>query len=403
MIYNMKEHHGVKLLRTNTFFNVPLVLAIFASTLLSFASTVYAQEQAQPTDQKNRENPSGVVRIRNLFGNDVVNSSNQQKNKTDEIRKKKRAGLLIDLREEMRRFVQSISEFARGHNPNFVIIVKDGLELLVKRDIVDETRISPARTYMRSIDGILAEGLFDSDGAPNKPILSDRQRNLLSRADNAHKNGIRVFTLDIGEGRAVIDNVFAQASNHGYISLVSNQPFSEIASLPTYPKRPFNENPNSIITLDQVKNFFVVSNSQSFGREDQFTLTLHGNNYDMVVVDVFHNRMPLSRRAVETLKYKKIGTKRLVLAMMDLGAGASYAYYWKSNWQEGYPEWIDAPVRGDPDRYNVKFWHPGWQQIINGNSNSYVYGLIAQGFDGVVISGVEAFKFFEAGGQEEAD
>ena len=123
----------------------------------------------------------------------------------------------------------------------------------------------------------------------------------------------------------------------------------------------------------------------------------------MVIVDVFHNRMPLSRQAVETLKYKKIGTKRLVLAMMNLGAGESYAYYWKNNWQEGYPEWIDAPVRGDPDRYNVKFWHPGWQQIINGDNNSYVYGLIAQGFDGVVISGVEAFKFFESGGQEESD
>ena len=139
--------------------------------------------------------------------------------------------MLIDLREEMRKFVQSISEFARGHNPNFIIIVKDGLELLVKRDIIDETRKSPARTYMRSIDGILAEGLFNSNGAPNKPILSDRQRDLLSRADDAHKNGIRVFTLDMGEGRALIDNIFAQASNHGYISLVSNQPFTRVSSV----------------------------------------------------------------------------------------------------------------------------------------------------------------------------
>ena len=38
-------------------------------------------------------------------------------------------------------------------------------------------------------------------------------------------------------------------------------------------------------------------------------------NYDAVIVDVFHGRLPLTRQAVETLKYKKIGSRRLVLAV----------------------------------------------------------------------------------------
>ncbi|MBM09472.1 MAG: hypothetical protein CMF69_07845 [Magnetovibrio sp.] len=387
----------------NKFLPALMAFSIFTSALTLIAPISLAQQQTRQGDQKSSDGSTGVVRIRNLFGTEIVNQSNREKDKNDISSTKRGAEMLIDLREEMRKFVQSISVFARSNNPNFAIVVKDGLELLVKRDIIDETRISPARTYMRSLDGILAEGLFDNNGTNSKQNLSDRQRRLLSRADTAHKNGIKVFTLDIGEGRATIDNVFARASTYGYVSLVSSNPFTDISSLPTYPKRPFNENPNSVIALDQVKNFIVISNSQPFGREDQFTLALHGNNYDMVVVDVFHNRMPLSHRAIETLKYKKIGTKRLVLAMMDLGAAASYAYYWKNNWRQGYPEWLDMPLRGDPDRFNVKYWHPGWQQIINGDNNSYIYGLIAQGFDGVVISGVEAFKFFEAGGQEETD
>ena len=88
MGYNIKLHYGVKLLRPNAFFNAALVLAIFASALLSFAPTVFAQEQAQPTGQKTRDPSSGVVRIRNLFGTDIINPSSRRKDKIDNSRDK---------------------------------------------------------------------------------------------------------------------------------------------------------------------------------------------------------------------------------------------------------------------------------------------------------------------------
>jgi len=130
---------------------------------------------------------------------------------------------------------------------------------------------------------------------------------------------------------------------------------------------------------------------------------MHDTNYDMVVVEVFHGRRPLSRRAVETLKYKKIGTKRLVLAYMDVGSAAAYHYYWQPGWREGSPAWISAPQRDDPDRYRVEFWQPDWQQVIFGDTNSFTYGLIAQGFDGVVIDGLDTVQYFEGGGEEEEE
>jgi cysteinyl-tRNA synthetase len=309
--------------------------------------------------------------------------------------------VLLNLREEMRKFIQSISGYARRTKPNFVIIVQDGLELMVKRDDIDENKVAPARTYMRSIDGVLAQGLFYDPKTPGRPPPPDRQRGMLGRAQHALDAGLRVFTLDFGQGKQLIDDVHKQAGSRGYIAQVANEPFEDISELPNYPERPFGENPGSIVSLRQVKNFAIVTNSQRYGREDEFALAMHDNNYDMLIVEVFHGRKPLSRQAVETLKYKKLGARRLVLASMNLGAAASYAYYWKNTWREGSPGWINAPVRGDPDRYNVQFWNPGWQQIIYGNPNSYVYGLIAQGFDGVVLTGVKAFKFFEGGGEEE--
>ena len=69
-------------------------------------------------------------------------------------------GLSVDLRQQMRAFIQSISKFTRRYHPNFFIITRGGLELLIKRDPVEEIRYSPARTYMRSINGVLMEGLY---------------------------------------------------------------------------------------------------------------------------------------------------------------------------------------------------------------------------------------------------
>ena len=66
----------------------------------------------------------------------------------------------IDYKEEMRLFIQDISQFSRNYNPNFVVIVENALELLTKTDFTDEELVMPARTYTRSIDGVMEVGLF---------------------------------------------------------------------------------------------------------------------------------------------------------------------------------------------------------------------------------------------------
>jgi len=306
---------------------------------------------------------------------------------------------LIDYREELRKFVQSISKFARSYNPNFAVLANGGLDLMVKRDPIDQTKIAPARAYMRAIDGVIQEGMFfdvsrgdKPFGAPTNPA---RQKALLQMAAFAQRNGLKVFAMDFGTGKAVVDAARKAALKRRFVSLVVDTPSTDIHSLPAYPLRPFAENPDNILSLDMVRNFAVIRNSAPFGHEDQFALDMHETNYDMMAVEVFHGRQPLSKRAVETLKYKKIGSRRLVLAYMNIGSAASYHYYWQPEWREGSPSWISAPHPDDPDRYNVEYWRDEWKQIIAGDTNSYTYGLIAQGFDGVIIDGLEAYKFFE--------
>ena len=181
-------------------------------------------------------------------------------------------------------------------------------------------------------------------------------------------------------------------------------PLAELGSLPPYPKRPFGEDSKSTLSLKDVSTFAYITNSAAFGRESEFAMKMHGTNYDLMVVDVMHGRKPLSKRAVVTLKYKQICGKRLVFATANISAAASYRFYWKDTWREGSPDWISAPLRDDPDSHYVQFWRPEWQRLITGDTKSYIYGLVALGFDSVVLEGMEdAYRFFETGGEEEEE
>lgn len=313
-------------------------------------------------------------------------------------------GLQVDLRQQMRTFVQSITTFARRYNRNFTVITHGAMELLIKRDVVDVTRISPARTYMRSIDGVMMDGLFFGNRVFGEPIADEIRARRLRLTDMAKNNGLSVFVMDYGTDPETVDESHRLNKVRGYNSITVHAPLAELGSLPPYPKRPFDENAKNILSLKNVSTFSYITNSAAIGRATEFVLKMHETNYDLMIVDVLNGREPLSRRAVETLKYKKIGARRQVYAIANIGTAASFRYYWKPTWREGSPGWIDAPVRDDPDRYYVQFWRPEWQRIITGDVNSYIYGLVALGFDGVVLEGMEeAYRFFETGGEEQEE
>ncbi|MEX2451572.1 MAG: hypothetical protein WD407_12005 [Rhodospirillales bacterium] len=305
-----------------------------------------------------------------------------------------------DPREAMRQFVQSISTYARGRKQNFYIMTEGGLELLIKKNPVDEKIVASARTYMRSIDGILVNGLFyggEAFGQPTDPKILETRIPLVNQAKT---NGLKVLVIDYAKSPREVDESLKLNLARGFVPFAANTPRTILNDIPNYPSRPVRENPKSILSLKDVRNFLYLRETGKFGRQDEFSLHLHESNYDLVIVDVFHNRAPLSKQAVETLKYKKVGARRLVFAHIDIGTAASYRYYWNARWREGSPVWIKAPVPGDPDRYFVEFWQPEWRRLVSGNPKSYIFGIIAQGFDGVILEGVDAYRFFEGSGVE---
>ena len=328
-----------------------------------------------------------------IQGNEVSQSQEQQQQSN--------TGALLDQRELMRTFIQDISSYARAQKRDFIVIAKGNLELLKKIDVTEETTGTPARAFMRSINGVIDEGLFFGGKTIGQETPEDILGQRLELTELAKKNRLKVMVMDYVNDAKQASKSYRLNSRKGYIPYAANARGEDLNNIPPFSKSPINENPKSILSLREMKNFLYLGETSGFGRQDEFAFKMHDTNFDMLVVDVFHGDQPLSRQAIETLKYKKIGAKRLVLAHMDIGSAASYNYFWKSDWRPGSPAWVSSPHRDNPDKYFVQYWHPGWQSIIFGDTNSYVYGLIAQGFDGVVIDGLEAYKSFMGGDVDE--
>jgi cysteinyl-tRNA synthetase, unknown class len=324
-------------------------------------------------------------------------------NKEEKVIERVEGGPLLDIREQMREFVQKISGYARTQSRNFVVITQGSLELLTKIDDVDETKVSTARAYMKSIDGIMVDGLFFGQKEVGIATTPEKLEKTLHLVRIAKKNRLNVMVMDYVADADQAEQSYNFNEELDLTPFAANARGEELNTIPTFRKIPFRENPKSILSMLEAKNFLYLGDTSGFGRQDEFAMKIHDTNYDIIAVNIMHGRSPLTRQAIETLKYKKIGSKRLVLAHVDIGSAAAYDYYWQPGWREGSPVWISGPHKDNPDRYFVQYWRPEWQSIMFGNPNSYIYGLIAQGFDGVILTGLEAYKYFLGDTGEEED
>jgi uncharacterized protein (TIGR01370 family) len=215
-------------------------------------------------------------------------------------------------------------------------------------------------------------------------------------ADLAKRRGLRIMVADYAKTPSMITESINLNKAKGYLPFFADNPEFRFDTIPAFPKRPFRENSKNITGLKFAQNILFLNDSSRYDDRDNFVLALNDTNFDAVVVDVYHRgRTAFQRTHVRGMKFKKLGAKRLALAYMNVGRADTSRYYWKPGWREGRPSFLGSPVLGEPDKHYVQYWNPAWKKIITGDTKSYAYGIIAQGYDGVVIDGVDSYLFFE--------
>jgi len=136
-------------------------------------------------------------------------------------------------------------------------------------------------------------------------------------------------------------------------------------------------------------------NPSEYSDRDDFVNALAETNYDLLIIDLFDtDDMALSNDQINRLKRKKNGGQRMVIAYMSIGEAEDYRYYWQSSWKSDKPTWLHKENPNWKGSFKVNYWEPEWQNLIYGNSDSFLQKIIDSGFDRAYLDIIDAFEHF---------
>lgn len=296
-----------------------------------------------------------------------------------------------DFKQEMREFVQSISNNARDVDSDFIIIPQNGHELLTTNG---EEAGSAATNYISTIDGVGREDLFYGYDDDNDATSVEDRNYMINFMDIAEENNIDVLTTDYCWTPDKMEDAYSQNLVKGYISFAADH--RELDNIPTYPSMPFNVNSDAITSLADAKNFLYLINPEGFNSKDQFLQDLRMTNYDVIILDLyFQGSIELTSSEIESLKIKSDGGSRLIIAYMSIGEAEDYRFYWNNSWTSDSPSWLEEENPLWEGNYKVRYWESEWQKLIYGEDTSYLTKILTAGFDGVYLDIIDAFEYFE--------
>jgi cysteinyl-tRNA synthetase len=296
----------------------------------------------------------------------------------------------VNFRQEMRNFVMELSSYSKGIKPGFLIIPQNGQELITDNGELDGV---VQKEYLKTIDATGSEDLFYGYDQDDHETPIEDSNYLIALFGIFEENKVKVLAIDYCSTIQKMDKSYQLNHENGFISFAADQ--RNLNDIPSYPSKPFDENSADILAIFQAKNFLYLINSEKFETKEEFITAVSATNYDLIIMDLYHNEEMYSLKEVEQLKQKENGGKRLLICYMSIGEAENYRYYWESGWNPGTPTWLG---RENPDwegNYKVHYWNQKWKDIITGNPESYIDKVLTSGFDGVYLDVIDAFEYYE--------
>jgi hypothetical protein len=154
---------------------------------------------------------------------------------------------------------------------------------------------------------------------------------------------------------------------------------------------PAFENATEVLTVANARNWLPILRSDRFGTKGKFIEAIANTNYDIVLVDVATRSAELLvKNDIQRLKFKKLGPRRLVLAVMPLGRAYDWRWYWQKGWEVGNPAFIFAHDEA-PGAFVTDLGSGEWRGLLG----KYLAGIMDLGFDGVMFDDVGTYLWFE--------
>lgn len=297
-----------------------------------------------------------------------------------------------DYKQEMRKFVIEISQYAKAINPDFLIIPQNGHEIVSSTGTEEGT---PVQDYVNAIDALGQEDLFYGYDFDNVATPTNESEYLQVFLDMARTQNKLILVTDYCSDNAKVDDSYLKNSQKNYVSFAASH--RELDNIPVYPNPIHNANPNIVTSASSVNNFLYLINPQQYQSKHDFITAVRNTNYDMLIMDAFFTgQAEFTTAEIDSLRDKQNGGKRLVVAYMSIGEAENYRYYWQTEWNVNPPDWLDAENPDWAGNFKVKYWMQAWKDIIFGNDVSYLKSkILDKGFDGVYLDIIEAFEYYE--------
>ncbi len=294
-----------------------------------------------------------------------------------------------DPRQAMRDLVQNISSYSKGIDPDFFIITQNGNDLAFDGGVI----AYPDMDYLHAIDGVGQEDLFygyENDNEPTPNLERDRLLEMLRGIRDHNKT---VLVTDYCSDVPKMDDSYERNLDEGFISFAADR--RDLDGIPSHPTTPHRSNSQDVQTLSSAKNFLYLIDPERYPDKDSYLNALRGADHDLLIIDLFFHGIALTTSEVDSLKVKDGGGSRLVLCYMSIGEAEDYRYYWKDEWKEDPPRWLDEENPDWEGNYKVRYWDAEWQRIIMGGDGAYVDRVLSAGFDGAYLDIIDAFEYYE--------
>ena len=246
---------------------------------------------------------------------------------------------------------------------------------------------------MQAIDATGRESLFYGYYNDNQETPAEDSQHLLNLCLLCEQHDVEVLTTDYCSSHDKMDHSYQLNARNGFISFAADE--RDLNNIPNYPAAPYHENSSDITEISQAQNFLYLIDSENFAAKQDFITAVSATNYDVVIMDLYHNETAYTAAEIEQLRVKQNGGKRLVICYLSIGEAEDYRYYWQHSWKTNKPVWLEPENPDWEGNYKVRYWDAAWQNIIFGNDSSYLHKILDSGFDGVYLDIIDGFEYFE--------
>ena len=311
---------------------------------------------------------------------------------------------ILNYRSFMRDNLLMLIKYAKEKNPDFKIIAHEGQDLLTKSLWeYDREGYNRARQHKNAEDGSF---LFHSNYQEQEPKRYTAAYDYLNSLDAIVLNNIycgngyeNKVTKNHNLGLITIENcpdedALAEAEVQSTLEKRISYIFSDIneafKTIGNYYQ--INDSSKNIYNLKDAQNILFLIDDSLYDTKEKLVEDILKTNYDIVIIKpLFANKERFSTEDLQKLHFKKNGSKRLLIAEMNVSEASPDDYFWLKDWQIGMPQWLVRKSFSTPNAIIIKYWDLEWKRIIS----RFFKDIINEGFDGIFFTGIENYKYFE--------